>query len=390
MSHSLISRSADLKRLRDEGYEVRVVGAHLVVDHVPYVNERREVSLGTLATTLALAGNVATKPDTHVMYFLGEFPCDKNGRPIEGLRHASATQTLTEGLVVNHSFSNKPVEGYADYYEKVTQYANVLAGPAVALDPTATAKTFRPVAAAPDDSPFLYHDTASSRAGIGALTSAFAEHRVGILGVGGTGAYVLDLVSKTPVREIHLFDGDLFLQHNAFRAPGAASLGELESRPAKVAYLKERYGQMHRGIVAHRQAVTSANVDVLDGLTFVFVCIDNGPARRTIVDALLAKRIPFVDVGMGLQLVDGRIMGTVRAVLGTEAKSDHLADRVPFADEPDDLYALNIQVADLNAINAALAVIRWKQMLGFYQDNERAHTLLYSFNANHLLAGDKT
>jgi hypothetical protein len=31
----------------------------------------------------------------------------------------------------------------------------------------------------------------------------------------------LDFVAKTPVEEIHLFDSDVFLQHNAFRAPGA-------------------------------------------------------------------------------------------------------------------------------------------------------------------------
>jgi hypothetical protein len=37
-------------------------------------------------------------------------------------------------------------------------------------------------------------------------------------GLGGTGSYILDLVSKTPVNEILLFDSDDFLQHNAFRS----------------------------------------------------------------------------------------------------------------------------------------------------------------------------
>ena len=32
------------------------------------------------------------------------------------------------------------------------------------------------------------------------------------------------------------------------------------------------------------------------------------------------------------------------------------------------IYRSNIQVADLNALNATLAVIRWKQYFGFYQD----------------------
>ena len=59
---------------------------------------------------------------------------------------------------------------------------------------------------------------------------------VAIAGPGGTGSYVLDLVAKTPVRDIHLFDGDSFMSHNAFRAPGAASLEELRALPKKVDY----------------------------------------------------------------------------------------------------------------------------------------------------------
>ena len=39
MSHSLISRSPDLKRLRDDGYEVDVQSDHLLMKHVPYVTE---------------------------------------------------------------------------------------------------------------------------------------------------------------------------------------------------------------------------------------------------------------------------------------------------------------------------------------------------------------
>lgn len=34
---------------------------------------------------------------------------------------------------------------------------------------------------------------------------------VAIAALGGAGPYVLDLVAKTPVRDIHLFDGDSFV-----------------------------------------------------------------------------------------------------------------------------------------------------------------------------------
>src|SRR5688572_24496500 len=69
--------------------------------------------------------------------------------------------------------------------------------------------------------PFNYPDTNSSRAGIETLNERFHGQKIAIIGLGGTGSYILDLVTKSPVGEIHLFDGDVFELHNAFRAPGA-------------------------------------------------------------------------------------------------------------------------------------------------------------------------
>ncbi|MFX6803863.1 ThiF family adenylyltransferase, partial [Acinetobacter baumannii] len=84
---------------------------------------------------------------------------------------------------------------------------------------------------------FNYVETASDRVGIGVLTERLVNERVAIIGVGGTGGYILDFVAKTPVREIRLFDSDEFLTPNAFRAPGAPSLEELREAPKKVEYL---------------------------------------------------------------------------------------------------------------------------------------------------------
>jgi hypothetical protein len=38
-------------------------------------------------------------------------------------------------------------------------------------------------------------------------------------------------------------------------------------------------------------------------------------------------------------------------------------------DEPENEYRANIQIAELNALNAALAVIKYKQLRGFYRDD---------------------
>jgi hypothetical protein len=52
---------------------------------------------------------------------------------------------------------------------------------------------------------------------------------------------------KTAVSEIHVFDGDVVLQHNAFRAPGAPTLSQLQAKPQKVNHLFELYSNMHSG-----------------------------------------------------------------------------------------------------------------------------------------------
>ena len=65
-----------------------------------------------------------------------------------------------------------------------------------------------------------------------------------IVGLGGTGSYILDFLAKTPVQHIHLFDGDRFLQHNAFRSPGAPSLEELQEELSKVGWFQRIYSRM--------------------------------------------------------------------------------------------------------------------------------------------------
>ena len=135
-----------------------------------------------------LAGDVACAPSDHVAYFIGAFPCDRHGAPIEKIRH-SGRQELAVGLVVDHSYSSKPTCGrYSDYYEKMTTYAAILWTPAASLEPTITPKTFPPVAAEEqDETPFVYIDTASSRAGISAVAAKLAVGDVAIAGLGGYG-----------------------------------------------------------------------------------------------------------------------------------------------------------------------------------------------------------
>jgi len=385
MSKQLIDRSPDLSRLRGDGYDITAAAGHLYVRDIPYVNANRQIKRGVLISTLSTAGDASVRPDSHVAYFQGEQPCSADGRPIEGIQNPTAPP---QGLGANLTFSAKPMPtgAYEDYYDKVTAYVAILSGPAQQIDPLVSARTFPPIATEEGDgSPFCYMDTASSRAEITHVARKLSNLRIAIVGVGGTGSYVLDLVAKTPVGEIHLFDHDDFLSHNAFRCPGAPSLEELRARPRKAFYLKGIYGRMHRGIVDHEDFLTSGNSELLRGIDYVFLCVDRGPVRQLVVEKVEEFGGSLIDVGMGLGLTDDALGGILRVTASTPRQREHFRGRVSFAVADDHgEYSSNIQIADLNALNAALAVIKWKKLCGFYLDLEQEYTSTYTIDGNHL------
>ena len=385
MPRQLISRSPDLRRLEDEGYEIEVRGSYLLLKQVPYVTEDQTVHRATLVSELDLAGDVTARPSSHVVMFAGQAPCNSEGKPLNNIIHSAGEWDLGGGLVARHKFSSKPAAGYADYYEKMSTYAEILSGYAQAIDPTATARTFLVVQEENTDSVFEYIDTASSWAGIAAITEKLRLGAVAIVGLGGTGSYILDLVAKTPVGEIHLFDGDIFGQHNAFRAPGAPSVEVLRARPTKSEHFRGIYSNMHRNIISHDH-VDQGAVDILSRMDFVFVAVDDADARGLTVEKLLEVGVPFVDVGMGLDEVDGSLLGQLRVTSATPEDRDHVHSTIPLAAGPgDDDYSRNIQIADLNALNAALAVVKWKKLMGFYVDLEQEHSSCYQIDGNHLV-----
>lgn len=390
MSPALTHRSRDLQRLRDEGYDISLVAGMLVVRGIPFVRSDRSIGEGMLVIPLTMAGDQTAQPAAHLAYWGPETPHDYDGKVLRAVAPSPYYGDLGLGLGIklSHQLCNRPTRReFHDYHEFVTSHAALISMHAKHLDPRVSARSNRSVVAVESgESPFHYMDTATARAGLGALTRKFPRS-VGIVGLGGTGSYVLDLVAKTPVGMIHLFDDDTFLQHNAFRAPGAPALQELEARRAKVDHFASIYSKMHTGIIPHRTKLDPTNMALLETVEFVFLCIDDGSAKRPIIEQLEKAGKSFVDVGIGLELGPTGLIGTARVTTSTPRMRDHVRDmgRIPFASggEPD-IYDSNIQVADLNALNAALAVLRWKRLIGFYADGEGEHHMTYDVDGNHM------
>lgn len=403
MSSKPTAHDSGLQRLLDEGYEIQVCQQHLLVHGVPYVAADRTVKLGTIVCKFIENAGVVLPPtppeDTHQVWWTGEYPCFADGNLISQIENEHECKELLKGCTIQHRFSNKPagVDNFVSHYDKIVHYVTLLQDQAKVIDSAVDARTRRLAMMDQGTSVFQYEDTASVRAEIVMTSARLGVGKVAIIGIGGTGSYVLDQVAKTPVMEIHLFDGDEFLQHNAFRAPGAATREQIADRMPKVVYFKRMYGAMHRGIVDHPYFLDESNVAELIGFDFVFVCVDRGKARAMICRHLQAQGIPFVDVGMNLLLISStlKLVGSCRATLCTAQQSDHLAQFVPMDDDGDQvLYRQDIQIADMNALNAQLAVIRWKQHCGFYQDDFHTHNLTFAVNslslARDVLAPPKT
>jgi molybdopterin/thiamine biosynthesis adenylyltransferase len=379
--------------LRADGYDVSVkMPAHLLIRDVPYVTPDKKVKRGILVSELGnVAGETVAAPANHVVYFVGERPCDADGTTLPGVTPLNPPNTaLGEGLTLSYQISRAPkTKPFPDFHAKMTALINIVSGPAMEREPGVTARTNPVVVPDEGESVFKYLDTAATKAGIISANKKLETGKVGILGVGGTGSYVLDLVAKTPVPEIHIFDGDVFYNHNAFRSPGAPSIEDLQTKPKKVAYLAGLYGKMRNCIFPHDCYIDETNVELLKDLDFVFICIDKGKAKRVIVEKLEEWGKSFIDVGMGVQLVEEALLGIITITTSTPQKRDHFRERVVFNDgQAENEYSRNVQIPDLNALNATLAVIKWKKLRGYYHDFSKEHFCSYMIEGNRLANED--
>ena len=384
MLQKLANHNHDIRRLLERGYCLTVDSNYLVVRDIPYLDKDGSLHKGAFVAKLVYPTPDKVIQDNHQVFFAGSSPHGLNGNPIPSIGDNPTRLSLSPyctDVEVQRQFSHKLKEGgqlrdYKDFYEKIETYVSVISGPAMEkynISPF----TYRQVESGKVDSPFKFQDTLTSRAQITDLSGKFKDEVVAIIGAGGTGGYVLDLIVKTPVREIRLFDLDRYHIHNAFRSPGSSVAEEFDQ--LKVDVYKKRYESFRDGIVTKNIFVDETASDEFEGVTFAFVCVDKGSSRKGIVDLLTAKNIPFLDVGMGLKRKDEKLTGEMRVTAFPKDKGNEVLERslIPVNDNPDDIYKTNVQIAELNSLNACLAVIRYKQEMGFYEDLDPQTQLIF-------------
>lgn len=385
MFQQLVSHNEDILRLVEKGYAVAFDSNYLVIRDIPYLDSELKLQIGAIVTKFVAVDGDRIIQDDHQVFFSGSVPYGLDRKPIPNLGGGPKQLALSDAckdVVVQRSFSNKPraTGKFQDFFEKIESYVAIISGPAMELY-QADPYTFRAVDQVVSDTIFKFHDTLTSRAEITDLSAKFKDDVIAVIGLGGTGAYVLDFLVKTPVREIRAFDLDLYYVHNAFRSPGRLEQAELGKPKADI--YRTRYDNFRYGLSIKRKFIDGSCEDDLNGVTFAFVCVDKGSSRASIFDVLISKDIPFIDVGMGLNRKDGLLNGTLATTYYSSEQGQKLRDKgiAQLVDTSDDLYRTNIQISELNALNACLAIIRFKQLRGFYLEELPFYDLAFEIGS---------
>ena len=411
MSSTLISRSPDLAALATAEYSFEVRGAYLIVKHIPYVTRDGEIQFAEIVTNLDIIGaagdEITTQPTDHRVWWTGGTPHTAHGESME--KHLSCGnweqgRDIGEGIEVYMRWSRKPKEGgqkrgYKDYREKIETYVEEVGSQAEAINPgilEAARKGGESIVTS--SMRFAYTDTSGYRNGTKGIENRIEEEIVAVIGVGGTGSYLVDVLAKTNIKELHLFDDDVMNLHNAFRVSGAARVGELNGKKLKIDWHEERYKEVRKeGLYVHDIKIDSENFEELRTFTTAFIAVDDLAVRRKIQRACTAMDILHVSVGIGLDIEgenDDQIGGMVKVETNfkpgigiKEIEGDPDGEQEPMGD----VYPSNIQTAELNMLGAALAIAEWKTIRGIYRNerDEGNDTTIYSVTTGEINIGRK-
>ena len=390
----LASLNPFVQDLVEQGYHLDFVHGYFLICHLPYLDKAGCLRYGDWISPVDLTeGGALDPPGNHQAWFRGEKPHDQFGREL-GIGTRENRLAVTTDFAADLSFSLKLLENgqmrqYHSFEEKVQTYLDAITAPAMAKYPEATPLRGIEIQAAAQNSPLRFPDTSSANYNLNDISSLLRAIKVAIVGLGGTGSYILDLLARTHLERIALFDDDKVHVHTIFRMPGF--IDRAIGKP-KVEALANQYGKWRSGIDPVNERVTQENIERLRGFDFVFVSVDDGPARRLIVDWLSSNSVPFIDCGMGLNRSVVGLNGTVRITGVDRAAYDRTVDTayLPTENAKEDEYRRQAQIAELNALNAALAVIRFKQHFGLYDRLDDAAWYVFETAPFELESGGKT
>jgi len=198
MSTQPLDHDPYLKKLKDEGYNISIIEEHIVIKGIPYLNNEKKILFGSIFCPYNLSGEKIT-PRDHTVHFTGEYPCNQLGNQLS-LVNGPQNVPLTENIVGQYYLSSKPESGnYPDFYKKMKTYIGLLSAPAKSIDPSVRPKNFD-YDYYEQESVFNYPDTNTARAEITSINNKVKGQKIAIIGLGGTGSFILAYISNAGFR----------------------------------------------------------------------------------------------------------------------------------------------------------------------------------------------
>ena len=371
MSATPTSHDGGLDRVVQAGLDYAIEGDTLTVAPVPYRTSDGSVAHGALICHLERQGSRLAPPSDHTVGWVAEGkPHFRDGRVMESLIHNDQPQEWANGERSICGMSRKRHDrGYVDFGEKMVTYARLIArqvGDKWSRDTIGSGETR-------EGNNMVDQETGLTRSGVGDMDKLFRQEKIAVIGAGGTGGFIVDMVSKCNVDSIDIYDPDLIDQHTQLRWPGVVGRDVVEQRANKAEYLARVYAsRTNRNIRGHAKRVGKAELTLFSDKTIVFVAIDSGADRRVILSGLAAVGANFIDCGIDLHRGPDGISASTRVVRTFSGDDDatkaDLVERTPGRDIGEGMYEAAIQTVEINALNATLAVVAWKQGIGFYKD----------------------
>jgi len=199
--------------------------------------------------------------------------------------------------------------------------------------------------------------------------------RVAVVGLGGVGAWIADLLAKADVAEVHGWDADIIEAKNIIRMPGAVN-SDWIGKP-KAEWFEETYRHIHRQVHAHAKYVDVQTAEEMcSNATFGFVAVDNDEGREIACAAMAEAGIPFIDVGVSLSRKDGQVSASIR-VTTAWPHDDAWRKAIPKVDNAGQETYGKLELPDIAAVAAGLAVQSWRKVRGQTAQESASECLVY-------------
>ena len=187
--------------------------------------------------------------------------------------------------------------------------------------------------------------------------SLVQEAKVNVIGAGGTGTWIVDILSKTNVGEIHVWDHDKIERRNVKRAPGGERAWAKHVGAAKAEACQAIYGSGNVRVIPHVKRVEEINVDAATTGSYLFIAVDDEESQELIEKHAISRRIRFSSVGMSVDYEHGTAKGSIHIRnqeterTGGGTKGGQNAYQV-------------LCVPEAHAASAAMAVFQWRHYSG--------------------------